>query len=234
MGTYSSLPRKLMLAKINWTFLHKDKFFEENFPKLVDAIKMELTEIQENALEAQQSDEADETDVYDALNNHAPNIEVPMVDTDTPRDDDPVTCEHLTQQINCDFWERHFHGKKVVAWNDFRDKFLSDYGERINRQLGEDKEKWMVQIIYKDVLELRKEVKHEEYLRFSGKNTKANPDHFFERVKSYVVGICAMREVFDMESTMRLIAIQNLGIKPRTHSWPYCLCSVMVNCEECV
>ena len=49
------------------------------------------------------------------------------------------------------------------------------------------------------------------YDEFSGKNEKANPDHFYERLKAYAIGSLAMREVFNMESSVRLAAIRNLG-----------------------
>ena len=44
-----------------------------------------------------------------------------------------------------------------------------------------------------------------------GKNTRADPHYFYERLENYATGNMAMREVFDMDSSVRLTAIQSLG-----------------------
>ena len=87
----------------------------------------------------------------------------------------------------------------------------ADYGQRITRQLGEGKETWLTLFMYKDIFELYKIITKQKYRHFCGCNTTANPDQFYDRVKSYVTDMSAMKKVFNMASGVRLVAIQNLG-----------------------
>jgi hypothetical protein len=89
--------------------------------------------------------------------------------------------------------------------------FLKEYDQKIVEFLGEERMPWMVNILYKDVLNLIKSIKKSVYSAFCGPNTFSDTHHFFERLKEYCQGSFAIREVFHMESTVRLHAIQNLG-----------------------
>lgn len=77
--------------------------------------------------------------------------------------------------------------------------------------MGEDKSEWLTLFIYKDIFEMYKKITKHKYLHFCGHNAMANPDHFYDRVKSYVTDMSAMKKVFNMASRIRLVAIQNLG-----------------------
>lgn len=50
-----------------------------------------------------------------------------------------------------------------------------------------------------------------KYNKFVGRNEDRECDHFFERLKEYAIGSLALREVLNMDSSVRLITIQNLG-----------------------
>ncbi|KAK2158388.1 hypothetical protein LSH36_171g02047 [Paralvinella palmiformis] len=197
---------KLMLAKINWTFLIKPENYDETILKLIEAIRTELNNCKLKQME--KDDDISEEDIYRALNNHAPNVDIHGGDYETF--DDQMTCEHLQTSINCDFWERHFLKKNEVLWTEFKARFLADYGQRITRQLGEGKETWLTLFMYKDIFELYKIITKQKYRHFCGCNTTANPDQFYDRVKSYVTDMSAMKKVFNMASGVRLVAIQNL------------------------
>ena len=97
-----------------------------------------------------------------------------------------------------------------VDWTDFKREFLIDYEEKLAEEFDAEKVKWFVNLLYKDVLDLNKIITKQMYHKFCGKNVNANAHHFYERLKEYGIGSLAMREVFDMESTVRLAAIQNL------------------------
>lgn len=101
------------------------------------------------------------------------------------------------------------HGQ--VIWTEFKEVFLRDYEEKIVEFLGEERMPWMLNILYKDILDLHKTITKQLYTSFCGKNVHSDPHHFFERLKEYCQGSFAIREVFHMESTVRLHAIQNLG-----------------------
>ena len=135
----------------------------------------------------------------------------------------PLPPKPTQANMSLDFWDRHFGTDKKAQWVDFKDHFLVDYGDRIADQFGADKEKFAVHLIYNDIFELHKVVDKATYTRFCGRNTKADPHLFFNRLKDYAVGSFAMREVFNMDSSVRLTAIRNLG-KLRFFTDLYCSC----------
>ena len=198
-----------MLAKINWTFFVKEENHRENMENLVKVINQELIDIaaQQPQPAAEEDEPHEEYDVYEALNNHAP--DVASHSPDAP--ESPAKAKEQETHLKCDFWERHFPKQCEVTWVEFKDVFLGDYDQRIMESYGDEKSKWFVHLLYKDVFDLKKVITREMYRGFAGKNRDANPHHFYERVKDYAIGRLAMKEVFDMESTVRLAAIQNLG-----------------------
>jgi len=80
-----------------------------------------------------------------------------------------------------------------------------------NNEVPSPIQRWFIQLLYKDVFVLNKTAHRSVYQTFAGENVRAAPHHFFERVRNYAIGCLAMREVFHMESYVRLAAIQNLG-----------------------
>lgn len=115
------------------------------------------------------------------------------------------------RQLRYGFWDRNFKGKQEVTWVMFRQKFESDYKERIVEKYSEDKLKFFLNLMYKDVFTLNKIVKRSTFDNFCEGNPDADPHRFYNRIQQYAVGYYAMHAVFNMNSTMRLTTIQNLG-----------------------
>ncbi len=204
-----------MLAKINWSFFTKTEHYDERLQGLVEAIRHEL---RQSATMRQQSAGVDEAE--DEEEEEQEVINVHMLDGNSVQpsekmggqetDRDPVGAQ--LGGLSLDFWDRHFGEKTEASWIEFKEKFLSDYGEKITDHFGQEKEKWAIHLIYKDIFELHKTVDKSTYDKFCGKKTKGDRHLFFNRLKEYAVGSFAMREVFDMDSTVRLTAIRNLGL----------------------
>ena len=212
-----------MLAKINWIFFTKKEKYDERLPALQEAIRHELREAEKNR-DCEPTAEG-EDDQGEVLNFHMMDGNSVLLSDEMGEggEDEP---EELTRSVvipagglNRDFWDRHFGTRTEATWIEFKEKFLADYSERITKHFGKDKEKWAIHLIYSDIFELHKTVDKSTYTKFCGRNTKGDPHLFFNRLKDYAIGSFAMREVFDMDSTVRLTAIQNLGklcfIKPR-------------------
>ena len=101
----------------------------------------------------------------------------------------------------------------------FRNTFLEQYENQLVERFTEDKIQWVINLLYGDVLLLRKIITKQTYDAFcSHKAGKPqDPDRFYNRLISYAKGSIAMREVFNMESTVRLDAIQKLGESKKTY-----------------
>ncbi|KAK2177787.1 hypothetical protein NP493_578g03000 [Ridgeia piscesae] len=202
-----------MLAKINWTFFIKPDQFAANMESLLVRIRAEIAHFSTASHET----DGGGFDIAEALNSHVgemtlrgPSPETQDGDTFDEQGTEDIEAV-LDAQMCCDFWERHFANKDSVTWVAFKDAFASDYGERITSTYGKENERWFIQLLYKDVFVLNKTAHRSVYQTFAGENVRAAPHHFFERVRNYAIGCLAMREVFHMESYVRLAAIQNLG-----------------------
>ncbi|XP_038059076.1 uncharacterized protein LOC119730314 [Patiria miniata] len=187
-----SFSMKLMVAKLNWMFFENDQQKAENYPVLLTSIRTALAIITDEAAENQEG-QGDEEETAQAW------------------EDRPNTA--MTLREGKDFWEDKFGDATEVPWLEFRDKFLEQYKSQIMDQFTEDKVQWMTNLLYGDVLLLRKVVTKHTYEMFCRHkpNKPRDPDRFYNRLVNYAKGCIAMRGVFNMESTVRLDAIQKLG-----------------------
>lgn len=122
-----------------------------------------------------------------------------------------VDCSPIDTSKSIDFWERHFAKAKEVSITSLKEKFAADYGDRISQTFGPSQRKLFENLLCKDVFELQNVVKKDKYEKFIGATSSNQPDPFFDRISAYVTAHTAMKEVFDMDSTVRLTAIQQLG-----------------------
>ncbi|XP_033748675.1 uncharacterized protein LOC117333479 isoform X2 [Pecten maximus] len=217
---------KLMLAKINWTFFFKDGMWDMNMPALLASMRESF-----DHEEQPQDTLAEETGT---LQFHGMNININFdsnngnesdqeSSSDSSSDEEveytrPTTAATTRsvrsargRQLRYDFWDRNFRGKAEVPWTTFRQKFENDYKEKIIMKYSEDKLKFFLNLMYKDIFTLNKTVKRSIYDSFCEGNPDADPHRFYNRIQQYVVGYYAMHAVFNMTSTMRLTTIQNLG-----------------------
>lgn len=178
-----------MLAKINWTFLVKPEDFEKNFPGLLSGIRIGIESSGDKTFPV------DEDNPFQFLNSLS-----------------HVTVEDTDQNLQ-DFWPRNFGDKTEVSWVDFKNAFVKDYGEEIQQSYTEENlnQRFFVNVIYKDIFDLRKEIKRDIYDQFCDGNQQGDPHCFYSRLQEYARGLYAMKEVFDMDSTLRLTVVQNLG-----------------------
>lgn len=214
---------KLMLAKINWTFFVKKEQYESSMVALLEAMRQDFAQnapdmtnvtedgrvqfhgmnINVNFINENQAEELEERELEEEENEEAVS-------------EDSVKKKHFersltSSKMSYDFWDRNFENKTEVTWNEFRKKFENDYKEKAVKQFSEDKFKYFVNIIYKDIFTLNKTIKKTAYDQFCEGNPDADPHRFYSRLQQYAVGYFAMREVFNMESSLRLTTIQKLG-----------------------
>ena len=176
-----------MLARINWIFFTKREHYDERLRGLAEAIRYDLLHAQTDREPAV----VDGEEQAEVLNVHI--IDENRVLSSKDRGEEGEESEDLARPpvippggLCCDFWDRHFGTKTEASWIEFKEKFLADYSEKISKHFGQDKEKWAIHLIYKDIFELHKTVDKTTYTRFCGKNTKADPHLFFNRFK----GLC--------------------------------------------
>ncbi|CAH1801193.1 unnamed protein product [Owenia fusiformis] len=195
---------KLMLAKINWSFFVKKETFEENFTTLFNGIQHEIAKFNEKV--ASKPDTTDETGDIEIKDG-----EFRLSELLTTGNVEEMKDLKKDNEQKCDFWDRHFQDKTEAPWSEFREHFIEDYAERMQLFFTDEQTKWVINLIYKDIFELRKCLDRKLYDKFCGKNVEKDSDLFYNRLKDYAVGSFAMREVFNMESSVRMTAIKNLA-----------------------
>ncbi|XP_021374753.1 uncharacterized protein LOC110464060 isoform X1 [Mizuhopecten yessoensis] len=220
---------KLMLAKINWTFFFKEDLWKMNMPAL-------LASMRESLIDSEGQPEDTTAEETGGLQFHGMNININF---DNDNDNDNVSGEDSDsessssdeaeytrpttaatsrsvrsargRQLRYDFWDRNFKDKSEIPWTTFRQKFDNDYKRKIIMKYSEDKLKFFLNLMYKDIFTLNKTVKRSTYDHFCEGNPDADPHRFYNRIQQYAVGYYAMHAVFNMTSTLRLTTIQNLG-----------------------
>ncbi|GFN83834.1 hypothetical protein PoB_001034000 [Plakobranchus ocellatus] len=189
---------KLMLAKINWCFVFNMDEFDSKLDAVINCMKRDLSNMSpssggENLTEAAFS--------HGLVLTHGPNID---------EMEGSSSGIGLTE-TNAQFWDRHFQDKQEVPWTEFRDKFRQDYGKKIDEELPdvkEDKLKFIINLIYKDIFDMEKTITRKVYDDFC---VSKDPHAFFSRTQEYVVAYLSLREVLAMDSSLRIPVIQSLG-----------------------
>ncbi|XP_078679619.1 uncharacterized protein LOC144915279 [Branchiostoma floridae x Branchiostoma belcheri] len=173
---------KLTLAKLNWMFFTSDEESQKSFPTLVTTIRSSLNKLSKT-------------------DGVVSTYEVSQLYVKTEE----------TQEKQPGFWERKFGNVRTnIPWVEFKRAFQEEYQRKLDKHFPGKQQEFLMRLINVDLLEGSPRFHREAYDNFCG--THVNEPHgFYSRVKEYCGSKQAMREVFGMDSTVRLSAIQNLG-----------------------
>ncbi|OWF40248.1 uncharacterized protein LOC110464067 [Mizuhopecten yessoensis] len=108
------------------------------------------------------------------------------------------------------YWARSF-GKSVnVAWERFRGQILTDFKEDFDKTFGEDDTEWLLAILHRELdISTEEMVNKDNYTEFCTIDDQVRP--LWMRIQDQARESYAMREVFKMDSSVRVQAIENLG-----------------------
>ncbi|XP_060063774.1 uncharacterized protein LOC132544218 [Ylistrum balloti] len=184
---------KLQLSGIEWTFALKPETFENDFAELLSRLKAEL--------EAQKSDEKSDVSEKRMLTRHT---------SKSKKKKDP-----RTQELSEEFWKKHFDKEEVVEWERFKKDFSKYFHAEMEYLFTEDKEKGFLWANLKEEVELLNDENSVDML------PKKNLIDFtvrygdtlslWESVEEFGKEMFAMQEVFGMDSSVRVQAIEHLG-----------------------
>ena len=99
---------------------------------------------------------------------------------------------------------------------------LQEYGERFEILFGSDQNKlqWILKLLHREVFGGKDELTRKVFMEFRG--LRADKDLFWKRISQIALESYTMHEVFNMDSTVRLAAVENLG-KNNSCFLPYLL-----------
>ncbi|XP_048747306.1 uncharacterized protein LOC125659614 [Ostrea edulis] len=185
---------KLQLASLEWTFLNPDNF-DEGFNDLLSKLKAEL-EFQ--AKEAELGNQ-----VKERLKHRQRNFQRQKSDLLDP---------HLSEHPDV-YWDKFYKNRESVEFNQFAEDFQKYYKDDLNKMYPLDDQTWLINNLIEEVImSIESESKHitkkslEDFCTVDGELQV-----LWQRVTSYAQDMYAMKDVFAMESTVRVDAIENLG-----------------------
>lgn len=109
------------------------------------------------------------------------------------------------------YWSQSFGKETTISWEKFRNKILSDFKDDFEETFGEKDTEWLLSILHREMMVDSSEemLKKDEYLEFCSVDDVIHP--LWLRVQEQARESYAMREVFSMDSSVRVQAIENLG-----------------------
>lgn len=108
------------------------------------------------------------------------------------------------------YWSRSFGKSVAVNWEKFKGQILNDFNEEFEKTFGEEDTEWLLAILHRE-LEIGSDeiVNRDNYIDFCTIDDQLRP--LWMRIQDQARESYAMREVFKMDSSVRVQAIENLG-----------------------
>lgn len=108
------------------------------------------------------------------------------------------------------YWQKAFGAVNAVPWTKFKEEILSDFHDDFAKTFGEEDTEWLIAILHRE-LEIGPDetVNKDNYIEFCTIEDSVRP--LWMRIQDQARESYAMREVFKMDSSVRVKAIENLG-----------------------
>ena len=116
--------------------------------------------------------------------------------------------EQVDEQGN--FWQRNFGSEEQIPWFRFQQAFLTEYETSIAELFNDSQVTWLLDILKNEVLE----ASDEKISKAKFEEVRGESEHrgqFWKVISEIATEKYSMNEVFNMESTVRLTAVENLG-----------------------
>ncbi|XP_067673831.1 uncharacterized protein [Haliotis asinina] len=194
---------KLQLAGYQWVEIWEEGMFDAKMAEMIPMLKEALDE----------KDKDSETEKKDDSKEGRPKLERQQTRQNLNRkkakNERVKRSDEELSLMPDEYWKKFFVGDSVV-WNKFVDTFMSLYKRPLEQTFSSDDQTWLVSI-------LRREMEVDD----DGMLTKTSFKEFctvdgeecplWKRVEQQARESYAMKEVFDMDSSVRVEAIENLG-----------------------
>lgn len=188
---------KLQLAGFEWFSLNND--LESESKEFVDRVCEEVqSEIEQEKADGSKKDARKAAKRQKALTNLNSSLSKTKI-------------SRLHLEDASTYWSQSFGKETTVSWEKFRSKILSDFKDDFEETFGEKDTEWLLSILHREMMVDSSEnmLKKDKYLEFCSVHDVIHP--LWLRVQEQARESYAMREVFSMDSSVRVQAIENLG-----------------------
>lgn len=185
---------KLQLASLEWTFIDPENF-DEGFKELLPKLKAELEDQEKEVNRGHK--------VKERLKERQKKFK-----RETSISIDP----HLSENPKV-YWNKFYKNKEKVDLNQFAEDFLKYFKEDLNQVYPAEDQTWLINNLKEEVaMSIDSEVKEITPKSLADFCTVDGEEQaLWQRVTSYAQDMYAMKDVFAMDSTVRVDAIENLG-----------------------
>ena len=114
----------------------------------------------------------------------------------------------LQTDPNYEFWARKLGETDSVPWFRFEKSILEEFDEELKSQFADKQIEWLLKTLKKEIFFGSDQARKQEFLEFTGGNP--GKDYLIKRILLLATEKLAMVDVFSMNSTVRLQAIDNL------------------------
>ncbi|XP_033627657.1 protein tirA-like [Asterias rubens] len=183
---------RLQLAPVTWFMFDDSASYNQSMKDLLTDIKAKLAEMQEEKKTSEAV--ADKRAKFQRQRSHLNLHSKPSY--------------HGRTRV--EFWEKNFKALEAVEWEHFEEAFYKDYQTELDEMFKKVDQKWLLSILCNELDEDGDGIvslKHfKEFCVVNGESFE-----FWQRVQEQALESYTMREVFSMDSTVRIDAIQNLS-----------------------
>lgn len=188
---------KLQLAGFEWFSLNND--LESESKEFVDRVCEEVqSEIEQEKADGSKKDARKASKRQKALTNLNSSLSKTKI-------------SRLHLEDASTYWSQSFGKETTISWEKFRSKILIDFKDDFEETFGEKDTEWLLSILHREMMVDSSEnmLKKDKYLEFCSVHDVIHP--LWLRVQEQARESYAMREVFSMDSSVRVQAIENLG-----------------------
>ena len=116
-----------------------------------------------------------------------------------------------SESVSDSFWQRNFAGEDEVPWYRFQQVFLTDYDAKITSLFDEESVPWLLNMLKNDIFGAAEKITKDHFMNVRGDEGSKDRHAFWKVVSQIAVEKYNMQEVFNMDSSVRLTAIEKLG-----------------------
>ena len=176
---------------MEWNIFEPDNF-DAALPSFINAIKKGMSGEVDDEPEESRPSTAARKKLYDYANVKRPS-----------------KIELIGEEGN--FWRRNFGDDEEVAWYKFQQAFLTEFKANLSESFDDSKVSWLLEMLKDEVFEATSSDKVTQAKFMEVRGDSKDKNHFWKVVSEIATEKYNMNEVFNMESTVRLTAVENLG-----------------------
>lgn len=183
---------RLQLAGFEWSFLDRE-VLEDNLPSLVDRVKHMLKEVDDSSKDTEKTKNSGDKNRY----------------LRSAMSQSKIKASRIHLQDGKAYWSNTFGAIAKVPWDSFKTKLYEDFKEDFEKTFGSVDSEWLLAILHRELMVQDEHVFFSNFVDFCTVDDKVLP--IWSRIQEQARESYAMRDVFNMDSSVRVDAIENLG-----------------------